>query len=305
MSNSHDADFDSSARIAQEQAHVESAELPSQSPMPVQTASERAAELLPDSSASRIRGRGNTPMRTAMLQRMQQTYGNRALQRYLSAQRRASPASAVEEDDVAGKIEARAGKGSTIDDSTRSRLEGGLGADLSGVRVHTDGEADHLTRSVDATAFTTGNDIFFRQGAYDPGSDRGMHLLAHEATHTVQQSQGPVAGTPSAGGVSISDPSDRFEQAAEHAAQSVVTGQPADVGAVAGAGAAQVQREASPEEDEEEMPAAQAMRSSTYAAFVQREAAPEEEEEEPAAQRMPYGTPIQRRDSDDEEGHSH
>jgi hypothetical protein len=303
MSNSHDADFDSPARIAQEQAHVESAELPSQTSMPVQTAPESAV-LLPDSSASRIRGRGNTPMRTAMLQRMQQTYGNRALQRFLSAQRSASPAAAVEEEDVAGRIGARAGKGSAIDDSTRGRLEGGLGADLSGVRVHTDGEADHLARSVDATAFTTGNDIFFRQGAYDPGSEPGMHLLAHEATHAVQQSQGPVAGTPSAGGVSISDPSDRFEQAAERAAHNVVSGQPADVGAVAGGGAAQVQREAAPEEEEEEMPSAQTMRSSTYAAFAQREAAPEEEEEEPAAQRMPYGAPVQRHGSE-EDDHSH
>jgi hypothetical protein len=46
------------------------------------------------------------------------------------------------------------------------------------------------------------------------------------------------------------------------------------------------------------------MRSSTYAAFAQREAAPEEEEEEPAAQRMPYGAPVQRHGSE-EDDHSH
>jgi hypothetical protein len=72
-------------------------------------------------------------------------------------------------------------------------LEAGLGADLSSVRVHTGGEADHLARSVDAVAFTTGSAIFFRSGAYNPGTSVGLHLLAHEATHTMQQAAGPVA----------------------------------------------------------------------------------------------------------------
>lgn len=93
---------------------------------------------------------------------------------------------------------------------------------MSNVRVHTDHEADALSQSVNATAFTTGQDIFFREGTYNPNSTDGLKLLAHEATHTVQQAAGPVAGTPTAGGVSVSDPGDRFERAAEQAANSII-----------------------------------------------------------------------------------
>src|SRR5439155_151310 len=92
------------------------------------------------------------------------------------------------------------------------QMEGAMGADLSGVRVHTDGEADHLARSVDSVAFTTGNDIFFRSGAYNPGTAEGQHLLAHEATHTIQQAQGPVAGTPRDGEVPAVEPAASEEE---------------------------------------------------------------------------------------------
>ncbi len=127
------------------------------------------------------------------------------------------------------RVEAQEGAGSSLDASVQRRLGESLGADLSGVRVHTDGEADSLNRSIQATAFTSGQDIFFREGTYNPSSSEGMRLLAHEATHTVQQSQGPVSGTPAPGGVSISDPSDSFEKTAETAADRVVSGAQADL----------------------------------------------------------------------------
>ena len=37
-------------------------------------------------------------------------------------------------------------------------------------------------------AFTTGKDIFIRQGEYNAGSSSGQEVLAHELTHVVQQS---------------------------------------------------------------------------------------------------------------------
>jgi hypothetical protein len=89
------------------------------------------------------------------------------------------------------------------------------------VRVHTDGQADALTRQVSATAFTSGPHIFFRSGAYDPGSAAGRHTLAHEAVHTIQQSSGRVAGTETSAGISLSSPDDRFERAAESTASDV------------------------------------------------------------------------------------
>ncbi len=68
-----------------------------------------------------------------------------------------------------------------------------FGADFSGVRVHTDSEADALNQQLSARAFTTGQDIFFREGEYSPGSDSGRELIAHELTHAVQQTGGEAA----------------------------------------------------------------------------------------------------------------
>jgi hypothetical protein len=71
-------------------------------------------------------------------------------------------------------------------------MESVFGADFAGVRVHTGTKSDAINRSLNARAFTTGNDIFFRKGEYNPGSTGGKELLAHELTHTVQQGAAPV-----------------------------------------------------------------------------------------------------------------
>lgn len=115
-------------------------------------------------------------------------------------------------------IQAARSSGYHIDKQVQRRLEQGIGANLSHVRVHTDNNADYLARSMNALAFTSGKDIFFRSGAYRPKSSQGLHLLAHEAAHVVQQMSGPVTGVRIARDVSISDPKDRFEQAAERVA---------------------------------------------------------------------------------------
>lgn len=89
--------------------------------------------------------------------------------------------------DVASTIQSAKGGGQPLHDGVRSSMEQGFGADFSGVRVHTGGEADALNRSLNARAFTTGSDIFFGKGQYNPGSTGGQELIAHELTHTVQQ----------------------------------------------------------------------------------------------------------------------
>jgi hypothetical protein len=124
---------------------------------------------------------------------------------------------------LASRITEASGGGTPLGLPVQARLESALDADLSGVRVHTDARADALARSVDATAFTTGRAIFFREGAYAPGSTEGLRLLAHEATHTVQQATGPVDGTLTVGGVALSTPGDPFERAAERTADRAVT----------------------------------------------------------------------------------
>lgn len=80
--------------------------------------------------------------------------------------------------------------GQPLDAGLQQSMGQTMGVDFSGVRVHTDAQSDRLNQSIQAKAFTTGQDIFFRQGAYDPGSRGGQELIAHELTHVVQQTEG-------------------------------------------------------------------------------------------------------------------
>lgn len=141
-----------------------------------------------------------------------------------------------------------AGGGSPIESSTRTYLESRMGQDFTDVRIHTGSTADASAKSINAQAYTVGNDVVFSSGKYAPETAGGMHTLAHELTHVVQQRSGPVAGTPVAGGIRLSDPSDSFEQAASRNADAVMAPEP--VAAAPAAAQASVQR-ATPEEDEE------------------------------------------------------
>ncbi|WP_291432505.1 DUF4157 domain-containing protein [Deinococcus sp.] len=93
---------------------------------------------------------------------------------------------------VLARIQARRGSGNPLPEAIQRHLEQGLNHDLSRVRIHDDAEADKLAKGVNAIAFTTGTDIFFRSGRFNPNTQSGLELLAHEVTHTVQQSQGRV-----------------------------------------------------------------------------------------------------------------
>ncbi|HWG99520.1 MAG TPA: DUF4157 domain-containing protein, partial [Pilimelia sp.] len=106
------------------------------------------------------------------------------------------------------------GGGAPLPAELRADMEARFGTDFGDVRVHTDAAAHESARSVNAHAYTVGSNIVFQRDQYDPASDRGRHMLAHELTHVVQQRSGPVDGTDAGGGVRISDPSDRFEREA-------------------------------------------------------------------------------------------
>ena len=107
--------------------------------------------------------------------------------------------------DVARSIESAKGGGAPLHDGVRSSMERGFGADFGGVRVHTGGQADALNRSLNAKAFTTGKDIFFGNGEYNPGSTGGQELIAHELTHTVQQGGAGVQRTEESNSAQSSD----------------------------------------------------------------------------------------------------
>ncbi len=80
------------------------------------------------------------------------------------------------------------GSGQPLDPVLRHGFEDSLGHNLAGVRLHTGGEAAESARVINARAYSVGQDIVFGSGAYAPGTDRGQRLLAHELTHTIQES---------------------------------------------------------------------------------------------------------------------
>jgi hypothetical protein len=101
--------------------------------------------------------------------------------------------------DVESSIEGARSGGRGLDKEVRASMEPAFGADFSGVRVHADAKADALNHSLQARAFTTGQDVFFRSGEYNPGSSGGKELLAHELTHVVQQNGSAVMKKPDPG----------------------------------------------------------------------------------------------------------
>ncbi len=92
--------------------------------------------------------------------------------------------------DAEAEIDAMRGSGAPLDQETRAFMEPRFGHTFNQVRIHTDARAASLAHALDALAFTVGNDIAFAPGQYQPGSDEGRTLLAHELTHTLQQTGG-------------------------------------------------------------------------------------------------------------------
>ena len=107
---------------------------------------------------------------------------------------------------VETSIQQKRGRGEPLSDKLREPMEQAFGKDFSGVRVHADVQSDQINRSIQARAFTTGQDIFFRQGEYASGSKQGQELLAHELTHVVQQN-GNAIKAKSGQGVTVSESS--------------------------------------------------------------------------------------------------
>jgi hypothetical protein len=157
---------------------------------------------------------------TGSLAGLQHQVGNRAVQRMLA--QRSGEGSFDLDDETAARINSQRGGGQTLDSATSERMGAATGEDFSNVRVHTSSEADELNQQLSAKAFTTGQDIFFKEGAYDPGSSGGQELLAHELTHVVQQRNGAVPG--GGGKMKVNAPGDSFEQEADSVAHGVASG---------------------------------------------------------------------------------
>jgi hypothetical protein len=120
--------------------------------------------------------------------------------------------------DILTALRRRAGSGSALPGPLAGQIGEQLGHDLSQVRVHTDSEAHRIARSVQAIAFTHGNDIYFQQGQYAPNEQRGQHLLAHELSHVAHEAHSPSGGA----AATIGRADDPAEHAADRSAERVV-----------------------------------------------------------------------------------
>ncbi len=176
---------------------------------------------------------GGTAANRSLLN-LQRSHGNRYVQRVVNLSLQAEGDNSAPPD-VQQAIESSRGGGHPLDGAVGAQLGKALNADFSGVRVHTDGQADALNRALNAKAFTTGKDVFFRHGEYNPGSSTGKQLLAHELTHVVQQNPDTVqrmgdeesTGCACGGKVSrsiqtkltVGHPGDIYEQEADQMAQ--------------------------------------------------------------------------------------
>ena len=151
------------------------------------------------------------------LRQLQRQYGNQYVQRALAQSQKNNNRL---EDEASGGVEETIGRmrggGQSLDSGIRGQMESAFATDFSGVRIHNNAEAHALNRTLSARAFTTGRDIFFRQGEYSPASTKGQELLAHELTHVVQQT-GAVQGK-----LSIGKPGDVYEKEADRVSRQVV-----------------------------------------------------------------------------------
>jgi hypothetical protein len=206
-----------------------------------------------------------TNQNSSLLQ-MQRQHGNQYVQRLLQLARSTESDGDVMPD-VERVIESSRGGGQSLDSGVQAQMGQALNADFSGVRVHTDAGADGLNQSLSARAFTTGRDIYFRQGEYNPGSSGGRELLAHELTHVVQQNPDKIQtksddegsqGGCSCGGaapgpqmkLTVSQPGDQYEQEADRMAHAVM--QQESKGSSASYPAESIRRQL-PEEDKEKL----------------------------------------------------
>lgn len=117
-------------------------------------------------------------------------------------------------------------QGQSLDAPTRAFMESRFERDFSAVRVHTDAQAAASARAVQAHAYTVAQDIVFAAGQYRPDTFPGRHLLAHELAHVAQARPGTVRaqGALTPGALTISDPADAHERAADAAADAAMRG---------------------------------------------------------------------------------
>jgi hypothetical protein len=159
------------------------------------------------------------PGRTTLVAQLEPAYAVAGV-----IQRKARDASGVAGDAEPAIAAAATSSSAALPAPLLRKFEASLGAELSGVRIHTGGASADAAHAVGARAYTLGQGIHFGAGQYDPSSAGGEHLIAHEVAHTVQQRGGAAVRQHK---LEVSAPGDAAEHEADRAADAMVAGRPA------------------------------------------------------------------------------
>lgn len=188
---------------------------------------EASLSKAPDSRTGRLPSvtdhgvRADMPLTPATADVLQRSIGNAAVARMIEQERHVHDPSCGHQESPTGTESGAApvqrssvhdvlrSPGRPLGEPVRTEMELRLGGTFDSVRVHDGASAARSASEIGARAYTSGDHVVLGRG----GTDK--HTLAHELTHVIQQRQGPVAGTDTGSGLRVSDPSDRFERAAE------------------------------------------------------------------------------------------
>lgn len=111
-------------------------------------------------------------------------------------------------------------RGEGLPAALEAPLGKGLARPVPSATIHVDAAAGRAARALGARAFTRGSSVYFGEGAWQPGSEAGQRLLAHELAHVARHHEGrlapPVSGSP------MSAPGDEAEREAEQAERAMV-----------------------------------------------------------------------------------
>lgn len=111
------------------------------------------------------------------------------------SQNRLSPLSSAARKSPAGHPPGKGlDAGTPLGSELKRRFEPGLDLDYERIRLHTGREAAKSADGINARAYTKGNDVVFGSGQYQPDTDAGRHLIAHELSHVADHQRHPTSG---------------------------------------------------------------------------------------------------------------
>jgi len=197
---------------------------------PTETLMPRAIRTRPSSSSASKktslreahRGKRHAADPKSEILSLQHSAGNRAVNELLKKPAR----------DLIGRGNST-GSGKPLDAKVQHLMESRLGHEFKNVRVHTDAQASESAKSLGAKAYTTGNNVVFAAGEYEPRTIEGQQRIAHELTHVIQQRQ---SGLVAWRNDQISSPHDSSEREADVVGRTVARGMQAPAILAAGVG---------------------------------------------------------------------